>query len=223
MRFFFAYVAWEEFVFVVLLGIVIWQRYGGGPGALYQPVMMVGNVGIGSCLQLAVFYELIKTLILPHSPVLVALRPLIRWAAAVAILVAVAISAAASYAGFGPVTHIFEALNFSTNLVNLGLLLLLLLFTRVFHVSWKSLPAGIALGFGINSSVEIGAASLVSALGVKSIILSDVVRMLAYLACTVIWLVYVFLPGGESRFTGQGVQEAEIEAWSEELQKIAER
>lgn len=223
MRFFFVYMVWEELVFAVLLSIVLWQSFGGGPAGLYQPVMMVGNVGIGSCLQLAVFYEVVNTLVLPHSPALAALGPLIRWAAAVAILVAVATSAAVSYSGLRPVTHIFEALNFSANLVNLGLLILLLIFTRTFHVSWKSLPAGIALGFGVNSSVEVGVASLVSALGAKSIDLSDVVRMSAYLACTVIWLAYVFMPESRPRFSGQGLQKSELEVWNQELQKMNER
>lgn len=219
LPFFFTYVIYEEVLFSVLLLVAFWIGYWGGPKALYQWITVVGSVGISSCLQLAVFYEIVNTLILPQSPTLAALRPLIRWATATTILLAVGISAAFSSAGLRPLNHIFEVLNFSTNLVNLSLLMLLCLFTRTLRISWRSLPAGVALGFGINSSAEIGATSLVSAFGMNGINSSDIIRMLAFLACTLIWLIYIFLPDARPRFTGQGVQRSEIEIWSQQLQK----
>lgn len=221
MPVFFAYLVFEEVVFLVLLTIVILQLHGHrGLGPLYQWVAVVGSVGISSCLQLAVYYEIASTLILPHSPILTTLRPLIRWATAGTILLAAGVSAAFSGMGLRPLTHIFEVLNFSANLVNLSLLLVLFLFTRTFHISWKSLPAGAALGFGITSSTEMGATGFISAFGTHGIIPSDMVRTLGFLACTLVWLVYILLPEDGSQFNGQGVRKSEIETWQDELHKI---
>lgn len=222
LPFFFTYVIYEEVLFSVLLPVVFWIGYWGGPKALYQWITVVGSVGISSCLQLAVFYEIVNTLILPQSPTLAALRPLIRWATATTLLLAVGISAALSSAGLRPLNHIFEVLNFSTNLVNLSLLMVLLLFTRTLRISWRSLPTGIVLGFGINSSAEIAATSLVSAFGMNGIVSKDIIRMLAFIACTVVWLIYILLPEKTPQFTGPGVQKSEIESWNEEMQKIVE-
>lgn len=220
--FFFSYVLYEELQFATSLAVIFWA-YHGGPKALYQWVTVIGGVGISSLVQFAVFYEIVNILILPRSPALMVLRPLIRWVSAAALLAAVGISATFSWAGLLPLTHTFEILNFSANVVNLSLLLVLFLFARTFHISWKSLPAGIALGFGITSSTEMGATSFISALGVKGIIPSDLVRMLGFLVCTLVWLVYIFLPEARPQFTGQDVQRSEMEIWEQQLEGIVKQ
>lgn len=175
------------------------------------------NVAVNSCIQIAVLYEVASDLILPRSSVAATFRPLMRWAAGVLVLVSIGIAAGFAEAHIERVVHAFEVLNFSANLINLGLLLVLLVFTRALHISWKSLPAGIVLGFAINSSAEMGAASLLSELGMKGIVSTDIVRMSAFLACTLVWTIYIFLPDTGPQFTGQGVQKPEIEAWEKEL------
>lgn len=202
------------------MAVSFWIRYGGAPRVLYQWVLVVGSVGIASCLQLGVFYEIVNTLILPRSPLKTVLRHSIRWATAATILLAATIPAAFSAVGLQTSIHIFQVLNFSTNLINLGLLLVLFMFTRAFHISWKSLSAGVALGFGITSSIKIGAASLIFAFGMKSIVPGDIVRMLGYLACTIVWLIYIFRHEASSQYSGQSAEKLEIESWSQELRNI---
>jgi len=148
---------------------------------------------------------------------------LTRGVAILMLLLSAGIAATFSRAGLRPLTDIFEVLNFSANLVNLGLLLVLFLFTRTFHISWKSLPAGIVLGFGIASSAEIGATGFISGLGMNGILSSDMLRTLAFLVCTIVWIIYAFLPDTGQEFTGPGVRRSEIEAWNQDLHKILDR
>lgn len=212
--FFLSYVVYEEVLFAALLPIAYWKA----GAVIYQWVVIVGGVGIDSCLQLAVFYGIVKTLILPNSPHMAILKPLLRTVLAVTILLAAGISGSLANAGLRPLVRIFEVLNFSTNLLNLGLLLVLFFFTRTFHISWKSLPMGVALGFGITSSAEIGATSLVSGWGMNALALSDALRLSAFIACSVVWLVYIYLPN--RRVIGQAVQQAEIELHEKALAGI---
>lgn len=223
---FFSYLIFEELLFGFLFFITFWGSHHPKSARFYAVLyqwIAVGGLGVSSCLQLGIFYEIVNTLILPRSPILARLRPLLRWAMALTILLATGISAIFSTAQLRPLAHVFDALNFSANLVNCGLLLVLLLYTRTFYISWKSLPAGIALGFGINSSIEIGASSLISALGMKSIVPGDIVRMAGFLVCSLIWLFYIFRADAGAQYKGQGVQKSEIEAWHEDLQKVVER
>jgi hypothetical protein len=113
-------------------------------------------------------------------------------------------------------------LNFSSSVINLGLLVALLLFTRALHVAWKSLPAGVVLGFGISSSVEMIASSLIS-LGKTSYINIDYMRMAAFHACVLVWLVYTFRQERSPQSIDSGIPKPDLEAWNQDLQRMIER
>lgn len=82
----------------------------------------------------------------------------------------------------------------------------------------KACPWGWRSDFGITSSAEIGATSLVSGWGMNALALSDALRLSAFIACSVVWLVYIYLPN--RRVIGQGVQQAEIELHEKALAGI---
>lgn len=217
--FFLSYLLLEESQFLLCFVIRLRTLRVGGTWGVYQWIVVAG-IALSSCLQLAVLYEVAARLMPPGSPLASILRFLIRWTVALFILLAAGVAALFSESGLSRVAHAFEVLNFSASLINLGLLLVLLALTRSFNISWKTLPAGIVLGFGVTSSTEIGATGFISAFGTHGIIPSDMVRTLGFLACTLIWLVYIFLPEYRSQFSGQGVEKSEIETWQDELHKI---
>lgn len=224
--FFYGYLIAEEAVFAFLFGIYLLKRVGAshlaGFLAIYPWVVVIG-VAVSSCLQIAILYEVAHQLVLSRSTLAAALRFLLQWAAALFLLLAIGIGAAFSGSGIKSVNHVFEVLNFSANLVNLGLLLIFLLFTSALRISWNSLPAGIMLGFGLVSSAEVGATSLISALGDRGVVSADVVRTAGFLACTAVWLIYILLPDKNPQFTGQGLHKSEIELWDQELHRIVEQ
>jgi len=223
---FFSYLILEEVSFSFFFGLIrlppLLKLKVANILAIYQSVDLV-YIAIDSCLQIAIVYEVADQLISPLSSISSTFRPLMRWAAGVLVILAVGVAAAFSGLGLKRFDHAFEILNFCAYLVNIGLLLVLLLFTRALHISWKSLPAGIALGFGVVSSAEVGATSLISALGHHGMVPADIVRTGAFLGCTIVWLIYILLPEAKPRVSGQGLQQSEIELWDQSLREIVKR
>jgi len=109
--------------------------------------------------------------------------------------------------------------------INPGLLVVLLLFTRALHVAWKSLPVGMVLGFGISSSVEMIASTLISVISVSraSYINIDYLRMAAFHACVLVWLVYTLRPERKLEFVESGFKKSDLESWNQDLQRMVER
>jgi hypothetical protein len=138
------------------------------------------------------------------------------------VLSASAVSALFAQNGMQRVMNVFDVLNFSSSVINLGLLVVLLLFTRALHVAWKSLPVGIVLGFGISSSVEMIASTLISG-SRASYINIDYLRMAAFHACVLVWLVYTLRPERKLEFVESGFKKSDLESWNQDLQRMVER
>jgi hypothetical protein len=120
------------------------------------------------------------------------------------------------------VMNIFSVLDFSTGVLQVGLLLVLFLFSRILRVSWRSLPVGIAVGLGILGCVQISTAPLFSIFTHRYAVI-DVVRMAAFHVCVLVWLGYLIFPGSEPKFKGKPPQETELESWNQELQRMVQR
>ena len=118
---------------------------------------------------------------------------------------------------------IFRVLDFSSNVVQSGLLVVLFLFSRVLHVSWRSCAAGIILGFGFFSSVELATSALRPEFADSGNIAIDLIQMAAYHVCVLVWLIYLFLPERSLRFIGSGLEKSDIEFWDQELQRMVRR
>ena len=188
----------------------------------YRWILVIGT-GVSALLALGVLYELADELILSRSSISRLLRPIVKWTAAILVLTAAFFSALLTSLGTERVITVFQTLDFSANLIKIGLLLALLLLTSVLDVSWRSLPAGIALGFGIWAAAEISASALISQLGSRGYVTIDFIRMGAFHLCVLIWLVYIFLPERTAQYKGTGLSSSELELRSQELRKMVQR
>lgn len=218
---FFTYIVFEEMLFSTLVVIYFLLLRSSASLVTYRWVLVSG-IAIAAILQLATLYETANVLILNRWYLAQTLRPLLKWTAVVLILGASAVSALFSQNGMQRVMNVFEVLNFCSAVINLGLLVVLLLFTRALHVSWKSLPAGVVLGFGISSSVEMIASTLIS-VGGASYINIDYLRMAAFHACVLVWLVYTLRPERKLEFAEPGFKKSDLEAWNQDLRRMVER
>src|ERR1700746_1711108 len=188
---------------------------------LWYERINIADLAASELFTLGAIYQLTNELALSRLPFRDAVRSLMRWTLAVLLLVAAVMSALFQNSSLRSTWKVFQMMDFSGNLIKLGLLLALLLFTRALHISWRSLPAGIVLGFGIDGSVELSAATLFSVLRQsKNLVLLDAVRMSAFHVCVLIWLVYIFLPEKQPGFTGHKPDRTDLEAWDHELQKM---
>jgi len=189
---------------------------------VYQYVFISG-LGITAILQFGVLYELCDHLFLSGLDFWGDLRKTLRWIAALLLLSGSMISALLARVELARVVTVFQTLDFSANLIKIGLLLALLLFTRVLGISWRSLPAGIALGFGISATAEMAASALISQPGRTGYVTVDFIRMAAFHVCVLVWLIYIVWSKKEPSFSGNNVQISELESHLQELQRIVRR
>lgn len=217
-----AYIGFLIALFLTLITIGFLALHSLCSITSYGWVLVVGT-GISTLLELGVLYELANELLLSRSFLSGIFRPLLRWTAAILLLVAAIVSASFSQPGMERVMSAFQTLDFSSSLIKVGLLLVLVLFTSVLDISWRSLSAGIALGFGISATAEMAASALLSALGKSGYITIDAIRMSAFHVCVLVWLIYIFLPEKPRTLTGESLSASEMEFWDQELQRLVRR
>jgi hypothetical protein len=218
---FLAYIVVELAHSLTLIVIVALLPHSPRSLEIYRWALVLGT-GMTAILACGALYELASMLLLSHSSLGRTLRPLPRWSAAVLVLLAAASSALLSSRGMEQVMGVFQTLDFSTNLVKIGLLLTLVLFGKVLGISWTGVPEGIVLGFGVFAGVEVGAAPLFSALGPGHYIAVDLIRMSGFHVSVMLWLVYLLRPvKPRSRIEGD-LTVAELESLSEQMRRIAQ-
>jgi|SRR5579864_246294 len=216
---FFASVAAQLALFAAALFIVLTLANSPSHMLMYRRVV-IADVGISGLLGLGVMYELADQLIASRSSLRSVMQHLLRWTVALLLLVAATCSALIPQGSIEQIGKVFQVLDFSSNLVKLGLLLTLVIFSRTLPISWRSLSAGIALGFAVWAAVEIAAAPLYSALGLSYYQRLDLVRALGFHICVLIWLIYIFLPSKPPSFRGHRPDQTDLEGWDQELQKM---
>lgn len=214
-----AYVLCELVQFAVLITLSLYGIWHPRPRLNFYRWIEVWSSGVLSLLSFGVVYELVSQMILSRSSLGKTLRPVMRWSAAI-LLPQTAAAAAHLGVVIERVVSVFEVLDFSTSVLQVGLLLVLFLFSRALRVSWRSLPVGIALGLGILGCVELSAAPLFSAFPHHYVVI-DIVRMAGFHVSVLVWLGYLIFPEPGPKFKGKSPQESELESW--ELQKMVRR
>jgi len=114
----------------------------------------------------------------------------------------------------------FGILNFSSGLVEVGILVALFLFSRALRISWRNRATGVALGFGISACINLATAALRSGLGKSAFVAVDITQMAAFHVCVVVWLIYLLLPDRSRAFVGRGLGKSDIQFWDQELQRM---
>ena len=181
-------------------------------------LILVGGLGITSLLSFPVIYELVNQMILSRSTLAKTLQTVMRWSAAVLLLL-IAVASAHLGVTVERMMSVFQVLDFSTSALQVGLLLVLFLFSRALRISWRSLPFGIALGLGILGCAELSTAPLF-AVFIHRYVPIDEVRMAGFHVCVLVWLGCLIFAEQGPKFKGMPPQESELDSWNEELQKM---
>jgi len=147
----------------------------------------------------------------------------LRGILAVLLLGAAIGSGALSGIGVQRVFNIFELVNFSSNLIEAGMVLGLFVFARALHLSWRSWIAGVALGFGVSACIDLASAACRAGLGESAFIAVDITQMAAFHVCVVIWLVALFLSDRTPSFPDAKLKPCDLELWDQELQRMVQR
>jgi hypothetical protein len=220
LPFFLAYLLLEQASFLSSVIIAVLAARDPTHSTHLYRWTLVWSLGIVSLASFGVIYELANQMILSRSSLAHALRPVLRWSAAALALLA-AVASAHLDITVEHVMNIFGVLDFSTSVLQVGLLLVLFLFSRVLRISWRSLPVGIAVGLGILGCVELSTASLLSILTHRYVVI-DVLRMAGFHVCVLVWVGYLIFPEREPKFEGKALRELELESWDQELQRMVQ-
>jgi hypothetical protein len=178
--------------------------------------ILVWGLGISSLLSFGVIYELVNHMILSRSTLAPTLQPVLRWSAAALLLLTAMASGRLAVTGVERVTNVFQVLDFSSSVLQVGLLTVLFLFSRVLRVSWRSFPVGIGC-------VELSAAAILPVFGARAYAAIDAVRLGAFHVCVLVWLGYLIRPERQPKFAGKLLQKSELESWDQELQRMVQR
>jgi hypothetical protein len=201
------------------LGTLICSLHRPFSYRVYGWILMLGD-SLSGIVAVWVLYELVSKLIVPR-PTLVKLgQRLFAVALVILVLSSAAISGRLSDHSIYRALNFFEDINFSSAFIKVGLLLVLLVFSRALNVSWSNWFVGIALGFGVDACFDLSTAAWRAAYGRAALISVDIVQGVGFHICVVIWLVYLLLPEGPSRSTGPKLHKEDLEAWSDQLQNI---
>ena len=148
----FVFYTWYEIAeFAVLFTITM---TGHNQGALYVRVFLV-TLAISAVLRFGVIQEVFNNVFREHGHVDALATAALRWATGFLLVVAVLCAIFASGQTSDNLIAGLAWLGRGIAIIQCGLVLFLLLFSRLYGVSMQSYVFGIALGFGILSSVEL--------------------------------------------------------------------
>jgi hypothetical protein len=137
---------------------------------------------------------------------------LFKWAGVVMLLVSVVVAFSNSY-DESPVVHALSTLQRSVRIVQFGLILFLLLFSRFLGVSRKQISFGISLGFGLFAGIELLLYALNSG-GFVQLNQMNRINMITYLSAIVVWLGYSV---SRKAVRQAGTNRLQTERWEEGL------
>lgn len=168
---------------------VLFPLWLSGHRNLYFGPFWLGEA-VNAVLGFKVIHEIFLDVFRPYHTLKDLGTLLFKWAGVVMLLVAVVVAFSNSF-NQNPVVHALTTLQFSIRVVQLGLILFLLLFSRFLGVSRKQVGFGISLGFGLFAGVEL----MLMALSSGGFVTHDnfnLVNMLTYNLAIFVWLAYSF-------------------------------
>jgi hypothetical protein len=212
---FFAYVLYEIAEFILLFALYSTLGDGKQYGYAYCATLL-----LSIALRFGVIDEISKNLFRESQFLKAAARRSLQCVAGLLLVMGVVLgiyapgdNSARWYAGVFVV-------NRGTAMVQCGLLLTLLLFSRFLGVSWRRSAFGVALGLGVLTSVDLAMfalrAEFTSEVGAEFL---DLLITGTYLVCVSIWIGYLLAPEVEPASLTV-VTHDEVEIWNTELQHL---
>ncbi len=145
------------------------------------------SLGLG----FAVIHEIFVSVFRPYHTLRDLGSILFKWAGLVMLLVAIIVSASGQALHKEPLVEGTLILQRSIRVVQCGLILFLLLFSKYLGISWRQRSFGIALGFGTYATIDLSVVALHLGAHISDDVL-NLITMTAYIAAICIWIAYSF-------------------------------
>ena len=173
---------------------------------------------ITTALRFLIIYEIFNQLFKRYETLQKIGARIFRWTAALLLLLGIGLaSRTLSGSVHGPLTAL-TVIDRTVAIMQCGLLVSLFVFSRFFALSWRSVPFGIVLGFGILESTELASSALRT--HIVSPYFWDFFGMAIYHLCVLVWLFYVLLPQEEGSSVAVKLPDHDLELWNQELHKV---
>jgi hypothetical protein len=208
--FFFSYVAFQILVFAVTFPFRDPRFY-----RIYFTEYWIAEA-ISVMLGFLVIREVFLDVFRPYHTLRDLGSVLFKWAGLVMLMVA-GVMAASARAGVAdePVVNAIMTLERSVRVVQCGLVLFLLVFSRYLGVNRQQKSFGIALGFGAFAGVELSLVALQSHF--DSTVMTNFVNMIAYNIAILTWFGYMFV---KSPALNQSASMLRTQRWEQSLNDL---
>jgi hypothetical protein len=180
---FFAYIVFQVVNFVVLFPI---YRFGNTVEYFYAYWI---SAAISLAIGFKVIHEIFLDVFRPYHTLKDLGTVLFKWAALVMLLVAIVVTAASQAGTDTPLEQTVIIGQRCVRVIQCGLILFLLVFSKYLGVSWRQQSFGIALGFGGFASVELIGLAMFSGKQIHPPTLS-LINTTAYTLAILTWIGY---------------------------------
>ncbi len=140
-------------------------------------------------LGFAVIHEIFISIFRPYHTLRDLGSVLFKWAALVMLLVAMIVSASGQALHREPLVEATLILERSIRVVQCGLIMFLLLFSKYLGISWKQRSFGIALGFGSYATIDLSLLALHLGAHISQDV-ANLITMSAYIGSIGVWITY---------------------------------
>ena len=183
---FFSYLISQVVIFSITFPM---NRWGSYPLFFYSYWI---SQGISLALGFKVIHEIFLDVFRPYHTLKDLGSVLFTWAALVMLLVACVVAAASDPSLQGPLVQAIVTVQRCVRVIQCGLILFLLVFSRYLGVSWRQQSFGISLGFGSFAAVELTMVAL-NVSGHATPIAVNLFNMISYNFAVVVWFGYALM------------------------------
>jgi len=218
--FFFLYVG-QAVLQTLILSAMHYAPFVTGAQYFYA---YVGGLALAAASSFAVFYEIFCYTFVNY-PVLQGLgKTLLRWATVLLLLGAMVLAWLAPGSGASQLMSNVDVMMRSVSGLQCGLLILLLLFSRSFGVSWRSRAFGVALGFGIIASANLANYAVRSRIEptnqTLALNLLTLATAVVYSCSILVWMTYFGLAEPIANSSPRALPAQNLERWNQELRRL---
>lgn len=202
-------------IFQVVNSLVLFGVYKFGTPESYFFSYWVGTaLGIG--LGFFVIKETFESMLKPYAGLRDAAMLLFRWAAAVLILLSVISYVAGSGSGLVRVVREIVLLERNVRFIQCGLLLFVVMCSNHLNISWKSLPCGIAFGFGLFAANDLIVSNMLASRGwIFNDSTIKLIGQLVWSVSTLTWFSYAWNAQGETAKVHSQLYRPTLDRWNQ--------
>jgi hypothetical protein len=213
--FFWVYTVYETCEFALLYALNSIPRITGQQYTYAYLVTLL----ISIALRFGVIREVSDNLLRERQFLKEAATRSLRWTQALLVLVGILCAVYAPGDDGAKLISGLAVINRGVGIVQCGLLVFLMCFSRLLGLSWRGIAFGIALGIGVLSSVDIAVFAIrAQGNGEEWTQALNLLTTGSYLICSLIWLGYILAPERKTSAV-TNVSGDEVDSWNRELQR----